>query len=125
MNEAKKGDARMWAKWRRSGAIGTYLDSFLNPDGLPIKSVSRHYGGPLNGQTGIEMGSKLVTIDGKILLGANSVVTVMAPGYEFEVGQVLRRFPDGTQHISEIFPLAEKLHIKSKTNQDNVEFSLI
>lgn len=37
MNESKPRDSRMWEKWDRSGALGTYKDSLLFSENLPIE----------------------------------------------------------------------------------------
>lgn len=102
MNESKIKDPRMWVKWRKSGAVGNYQDSYLNPDGLRVEGIAKHHAGAAIGNSVLSLGEKTIA-QGKDWKISGPITAVVAPGHDYELGQVIRKYPKGTRTIKEVF----------------------
>jgi len=108
MNESKTRSPKMWEKWRSSGAVGNMESAHqsilytLPPEGLPIDAIGRHYAGPAEGYSTLSLGRKLVN-SGPDWKAFKPVTAVVAPGFGYELGQVVKEYPEGTRTIEQVF----------------------
>lgn len=69
----------------------------LPPEGLEIVGISLNVSGRGEGTSTLSLGRRVVRG------GFAPIAYAVVPGHEYEVGQVLRRYPDGAMTVSSVF----------------------
>lgn len=103
INRSKEGDSRMWAKWEKAGAVAIVEDSYLGADGLEVDATGKHFAGPAEGNTTLSVGRRVVN-QGTDWSVSVPVVCAIAPGHDYQPGQIIKKFPKGTRSIKSVFP---------------------
>jgi hypothetical protein len=111
VNESKadQKNATSWAKWKRSGAIGTMLDAETLPirkEAKPVTAMGVAFNPDgTTRSTTLAIGEKVVG-KSKGWVATKPEVSVVVPGEPFKLGQKVRAkdLPVGTQTVSEAYP---------------------
>lgn len=105
-NQSKINDPRFWARWSASGAVGTIETAIAaqlaNQGDLVISAIGEHYAGPGNGYSTLSLGERTV-INGPDWGVTEPVLTILAPGHNYQLGQKLSELPTGYKSLGQVF----------------------
>ncbi|MBD3164750.1 hypothetical protein GF323_06130 [Candidatus Woesearchaeota archaeon] len=106
VNQSKVNDPRMWKKWRASGAVGTIDDAIarqlVKQGDLKVNAIGEHYAGPAEGYSTLSLGERTVN-EGPDWKVTEPVLAVLAPGYNYQLGQELSKLPKGYKPLRTVF----------------------
>ena len=71
-------------------------------EGLAIDAIVEHYAGPAKGNSTLSFGKKIIN-SGPDWQAFEHVPAVVALGFGYKLGQVIKEYPEGTRTIEQVF----------------------